>query len=73
MVQFWNSCISGIGGPIDIEQKGRSWSFMTMNNKTFGDQGEVKDLLDSDQGHFRCRREIHRVLKDFVKLWAQYG
>ena len=29
-VKFWNSCILGMGRPIDIEQKDDSWSFMTM-------------------------------------------
>ena len=54
--QILNSRISGIGGPIDIEQKGvihdRDCDLLLTKMR-------CKDLPDSDRGDFRCRRAVN--------------
>ena len=54
--QILNSRISGIGGPINIEQKGvihdRDCDLLLTKMR-------CKDLPDSDRGDFRCRRAVN--------------
>ena len=61
MVKFWHSCISGMGGSIDIEQKG--WEPAIHNHdhdllvtKVRCKTVRKKNLADSDCGDFKCRR-----------------
>ena len=55
MIKFSNSCISGIGGPIDIEQKGWESVIHDPGHDLLVTKVRCKDLLDSDQGDFRCQ------------------
>ena len=55
MVNFLNSRISGVGGPIDIEQKG---VIHDRDRDLLVTKMRGKDLPDSDQGDFRCRRAV---------------
>ena len=55
MVKFWNSPISGIGGPIDNEQSG---VIHKHDRDLFVSKMRCKELPDSYQGDFRCRRAV---------------
>ena len=55
MVKFLNSRISGVGGPIDIQQKG---VIHDRYRDLLVTKMRGKDLPDSDQGDFRCRRAV---------------
>ena len=54
-VKFWNSHISGIGGPVDIEQSriihDYDCDLLVANMR-------CKDLPDSDRGEFRCQTAV---------------
>ena len=52
---FLNSPISGIGGPIDNEQSG---VIHDHDRDLFVTKMWCKELPDSDQGDFRCRRAV---------------
>ena len=52
-IKFLNSRISGIGGPIDIKQKG---VIHDRDHDLLVTKMRCKDLPDSDQGDLRCRR-----------------
>ena len=54
-VKFWNSPISGIGGSIDNEQSG---VIHDHDRDLFVTKMRCKELPDSDQGDFRCRRAV---------------
>ena len=54
-VKFWNSRISGIGGPIDIEQKG---VIHDNDHDILVTKMRWKDLPDSNRGDLRCWRAI---------------
>ena len=56
-VRIWNSLISGMWRPIDVEQKDVSHPFMTMILTNVTMVGWA-DVLDSDQGDFRRWRAI---------------
>ena len=70
-VKFWNSPISGIGGPIDNEQSG---VIHDHDRDLFVTKMKCKQLPDSDQGDFRCRRAVDSVLLisiigGFIRIW----
>ena len=54
-VKFWNSPISGIERPIDNEQSG---VIHDHDRDLFVTKMMCKELPDSDQGDFRCRRAV---------------
>ena len=54
-VKLWNSRIAGIGGPIDIEQKG---GIHYHGRDLLVTKRRCKDLPDSGRGDFRCRRAV---------------
>ena len=65
-IKFWNSCISGIGGPIDIEQKGCELFIHDHDCEILVTTSiRCKDLVDSDWGDFRCRCAVDL----FAKCW----
>ena len=73
MVKFLNSRVIGMGGPIDIEQKG--WRSVIYDDPDLL-MTEVKyHLLDSDWGDFRCRcvvdlsNEISAMVCWFSSFW----
>ena len=55
MVKFLNSHISGMGGPIDIKQKGWEMVIHDHDRDILVTTVRCKGLLGSDQGDFRCR------------------
>ena len=53
-VRFWNSCIAGMDGPIDIEPKGGKPIIHDHDHDRLVTKVRCNDLPDSDQGDFRC-------------------
>ena len=70
MVKFWNSCISRMGRPIDIEQRVWELAIHDHNHDLLWTKSRFKDLLDSDQGYFRC---WHGVDSSSCGLVMPYG
>ena len=56
MVKSCKSFISGVGGPIDIEQKGWESVIHDRDHDLLVSKVSYKDLPDSDQDGLRCRR-----------------
>ena len=58
MVKFWNSHISGIGGPIDTEQEGCEFVIHDHDLDQLVAKERCKDLPDSDSGDLRCWQAV---------------
>ena len=57
-VKVWNSLISGMGGPIDMIQKGCESYIHDHDTDLYMTMVGWADVLDSDQGDFRHRHAI---------------
>ena len=66
-VKVWNSFISGMGRPIDMERKYVSHPFMTMILTSVTMVGWA-DVPDSDWGDFRRRRAVD-LCRELVCTW----